>query len=344
MSFWKQLDEAEIHWQPKTGGQYLAGVLVFELRFLMRSPHSPEVRAGAVAGIDRLRELIPDQTYKWFWTREGAKPSKMPRDLPPASQILADAIAAKDAFNYLATDCGDPYRDAYRHYLKVRLRDDLRTTPNSVGSFHLRVPLPWVEARGGGTMIDLFLELARLLKPCFGSAGLALSAPIHAGGKQMHAAYSAYPFLKRFPGVDSGEASYVADEISHFYPKTVGGMTTINWLNAVDGPTLDLCGGDTAARSAFGMPDFPVYTFDGGIVVQAGPNPQMGDNLIGLPLTHYAHVARFFKPARMLRTLSVNPAYAPEGSNLYPDRYESAQIEYLNRFDDMESFRKVAPV
>jgi hypothetical protein len=334
MSFLKQLDAMEIHWYPKAGGQHLAGALVFEMRFLVRDPHLREVRARAVAALDRLRELLPDQLYKWFWTREGARPKKMPRDLPSASRILADAIVAGDAFNYLTSDCDDPYLDAYRHYLKVRYRDDFQSGQNRVGSFHMRVPLPWVEAQGNGAMIDLFLELAGLLKPCFGSAGLALSAPVHAGGNQMHAAYAAYPFLKRFPGVDSGEASYVADEISHFYPETVGGMTTINWLNAVDEPTLELCGGDAAARAAFGVPDYPVYGFDGGIVVQAGPNPQMGDNQIGLPVPHYAHVARFFKPARMLKSLSVNPAYAPEGSNVYLDRYEAAQIEYLTRFDN----------
>ncbi len=344
MSFLKELDAVEIHWHPSAGGQHLAGALVFELRFLIRDPHLPDVRERAVSGIDRLRGLIPDQTYRWFWTREGAKPKKMPRDLPQTARILAEAVAARDAFNYLTTDCDDPYLDAYRHYLAVRYRDDFGASYNRIGSFHLRVPLSWVEAQGSGAMIDLFLELAGVLKPCFGSAGLALSAPIHSGGKQMRASYEAYEFLKRFPGVDSGEASHVANWLSHFYEGTTGGITTINWLNALDEETLKLCGGDSAARAALGGMEYPVYVFEGGIVVQAGPNPQMGDNLVGLPIPHYTTVARFLKPARVLTSVNINPAYAPEGSNLYLSRYQPAQIEYLTRFDKgIEAERESKP-
>lgn len=207
-----------------------------------------------------------------------------------------------------------------------------------VGSFQFSVPLPWVERREPGFMRDLFIRLTTLLEPRFGSAGLAMATPLAVSGSAItHARAEIYPFLKRFPGIDSGEAASVAEFLASEFPDPEGGLPTVNWLTYADNATLALCGGRNRVAAQFGQPDCPVFAYGAGLTVQAGPSPQLGDTDAGVPISLYARVADVLTAARLRSTdFPVNPSYGRPGSDLDHEMFLECQNEYLTRFDRMK--------
>jgi len=334
-SLFRLLDESVIHWQSRKHGPRLAGVLVFDLRFVVRDPALAIVRERAAVAIDRLRALVPDDTYRWWWTREDTGPKRMPKNLPSAATVVAAAEFANDAFNFLTLDSEDPERDAPRHLLKVRYNPFVRSGDHPLGSFQFSVPLPWIETRPPGFMRDLFVELAALVQPRFGTAGYFLAMPLKLGTGLGFAREAVYPFLRRFPGVDSGEASQIAFILSDARQPPEGGMPSVNWLTAADDATLALCGGREAVTARFPGPDFQIYQHAAGLVIQAGPQPQLGDTEAGIAIPHYAQVAKVLRPARLVTvTGHINHSYGP-GSRHSNEMLSRGQGEYLSRFDGM---------
>jgi hypothetical protein len=71
----------------------------------------------------------------------------------------------------------------------------------------------------------------------------------------------------------------------------------VNWLTVLGDEVLAELGGMAAARTAL-EPDCTLYEYAGGVVIQAGPVPQLGDTHFGLIPQRYRKVAHFTRPVR----------------------------------------------
>jgi Protein of unknown function (DUF3396) len=71
----------------------------------------------------------------------------------------------------------------------------------------------------------------------------------------------------------------------------------------------------------------PVHTYNGGVVLQAGPEPEIGDVNRGVALADYRAVARAVKPIRF-EQYSLGLLYPPEPM----DRIEET-LKWIRRFD-----------
>lgn len=70
-----------------------------------------------------------------------------------------------------------------------------------------------------------------------------------------------------------------------------------NWLTVLGEPILEELGGIEAARRAL-EPDCTLYPYPGGLLIQAGPLPQLGDTHRGLIPERYRKVAQFTRTVR----------------------------------------------
>ncbi len=73
----------------------------------------------------------------------------------------------------------------------------------------------------------------------------------------------------------------------------------------------------------------PIHVYDGGIIIQAGPRPEIGDLNRGLIPAHYKTVAKVLKPLRREEFLPKLP-YLPAPQPL--DSLEET-LKWIRRFD-----------
>jgi len=99
-------------------------------------------------------------------------------------------------------------------------------------------------------------------------------------------------------------------------------------LTALDDGFVKELGGLDKIKVELG-PACPIHFYEGGIVIQAGPRPQLGDSNRGIVLEEYRRVARLVKP---LRFEAINPKFPLLSVNSPLDAQEES-VKWLRRFD-----------
>jgi len=182
-------------------------------------------------------------------------------------------------------------------------------------------PLTWFPPGDDLTpVVDLFLRWCGIVKPAHGTAspGLVFTQ----GGSPRSDFLSAYPLIQRFPGLDYVDAARWRAQNRADLRK----IRTIGWLTAIDDGFVGSLGGTHHIRNKLG-PDIPINPFPGGLVIQAGPEPRLGDRNRGDVPAPYRAVARLVDPL-------VFKAFR-RGVFLPPAPLDAAQEtqKWLHRFD-----------
>jgi hypothetical protein len=168
--------------------------------------------------------------------------------------------------------------------------------------FDLYFPVSWVVDKGYANFVEIVRGWCALFKPDHGTAGLSVIFDDSKGSEMSHA-LSAFPFIKRFPGLDYDySVGWNAESSPYLGPKrgTAGTRRTIrctNWLSILDDGFLAELGGLEKIKEALN-PQCPVFPYEGGAILQAGPTPQLGDLNYGAIPEDYRTVARLLKPLR----------------------------------------------
>ena len=140
---------------------------------------------------------------------------------------------------------------------------------------------------------DCVLDWAELLRPAHGSAGFTVIMEL--GVSIISAAPYAYATLQQYPGLD------IQVPVS-FIGKTQGVFNRIkcvNWLTILGDAILEELGGISIVRRAL-EPECTLHSYSGGIIVQAGSTPRLGDAQRGHIPEQYRKVAQFTKPVRFM--------------------------------------------
>jgi hypothetical protein len=200
--------------------------------------------------------------------------------------------------------------------------------------FQLNIPLPWFERQGTpGLAQKIFADLVRILQPLHAEAGLAMATTRDPGWMQ-EGAEDLYPLLYKFRGLQSGWAG----EYNYRMGTSMG---AINWLTAVHDDLIARCGGTDALLAQLDLPGFEFETFSNGLIIQAGPTPQLCNREADEGSPHYGRLARALRPVRFVPKAdgkSASSAYQIPGTFEDGERYGfilRAQDEYLTRFDQM---------
>lgn len=97
-------------------------------------------------------------------------------------------------------------------------------------------------------------------------------------------------WLKRHPGLGQGNSF-------DLYGRALHGIACANWLTLLGPELVTRKGGRKAIASALGD-DITVHPLDGGVCIQAGPRPQLGDVNRGDDLPLYRRVGAYLKDVR----------------------------------------------
>jgi hypothetical protein len=145
----------------------------------------------------------------------------------------------------------------------------------------------------GGYYFESLLEhviyTSNLLKPAHGVAGFSL---IFEAGLEQHAKH-AYSAMKRHPGLEFIDSDSFSIEVESQFNRIKG----VNWLTVLGDEVLKELGGIETARKALESGS-TLHEYTGGVVIQAGPVPQLGDSYHNLIPQRYREVAQFTQPVR----------------------------------------------
>ncbi|HRB18150.1 MAG TPA: DUF3396 domain-containing protein [Nitrospira sp.] len=164
--------------------------------------------------------------------------------------------------------------------------------------------------------VDLTKRLVRKLLFESGHAGYALNH--YERGPFEHDALEAmYVLSRKYPGLDIPSPTSTLFVISE-------GLKRVNWLTLLGSSLSDRLGGVVKLKNEMGE-EIDVYALDHGVLIQAGPEPEIGDvNRRGW-LPFYHHVGRVLAPIRAKN----HPGFFMHGM----DFDEEATEEWLARFD-----------
>lgn len=215
---------------------------------------------------DRMRSLPPEEKVEGFDAELYGFPEAVDRDEPTPYHI---GVVARPAI----------------------AEKRLANKDNALGRLEAYFPADWPQ--GDYTqLLTVLTHWAAIAKPIHGTFGLGLV--MEEGGGRGPFIDLAFPFLKRFIGLDYPDLSLwrVRSEAA-----ATPVIRSINWLSLIDDERLRLIGGLDKTRAVLG-PECPIHPYDGGIIIQAGPEPRIGDINRGEALDAYRSVANVLKPLR----------------------------------------------
>ena len=185
------------------------------------------------------------------------------------------------------------------------------------GGFELYLPAEWAESRPK-EMRDLCANLAGSFEFCSGLAGYGLCHGEDVGATA--ALRNKYAIGRHHPGVD------VETTISN---NAGQGIKGVNWLTFLHPNFINQFGGMDALKTALNLPGVEVQDLAaGGVMIQAGPTPEIGDTNAQETCPYYHQVGRALHPIRDKKFPGM--INSESGNQCDAERTE----EWLSRFDE----------
>jgi hypothetical protein len=165
------------------------------------------------------------------------------------------------------------------------------------------------------------LPICRHLKPISGYAGIGLIEPLDLSiGAEFHPVVR--QLAERFPGLEVESNPVTCNHVK-------GGIKGVDWLTVLDERWVKEVGGLDYLRIRLDEPTFPFYLYDGGLIIQAGPRPQIGDATRNLWPRNYVTLARVLKKIQIKEHLPFH--FGTPGITSKMDH--AATTAWISRFD-----------
>ena len=163
------------------------------------------------------------------------------------------------------------------------------------------------------------LRWAELSQPAHGSAGFTF---IVSSGMSQNSRL-ALQMLERFPGFDFPDPIAFTREAQAVHDR----IKCVNWLTVLGDAIIDQLGGVETLRRAL-EPACRLHAYSGGLLIQAGPEPRLGDVQRGDVPEQYRVAARVTRPVRFEN-------YGDEGLFRVPAGRDERQtaLDWIRRFD-----------
>jgi hypothetical protein len=187
------------------------------------------------------------------------------------------------------------------------------------GYFQVYLPMTWF-AKHPGTFQEFVQSFAKRLRPLSGYAGIGVQEALCLDSRDPYLV-TVREIAERFPGLEIESPHMDANHISE-------GIKGVNWLTVLGDHWVQMIGGLDYLRIRLGD-DFKLTPYDGGVMIQAGPRPQIGDVTTNRWPRHYVTLAKVLKPIQIKEHYGFHI-----GDGLGSRRMDSEASEaWLFRFD-----------
>jgi len=181
----------------------------------------------------------------------------------------------------------------------------------------LRVSFPLLcFADGSGSLPEVLLDLCRALKPISGYGGIGV---IESPDSVISSGYEpiVYGWAQRLPGLEADNPIWHAIALTKGREGGRDGIKGGNWLTVLgDRYVVEMGGTDRLEADLRALDDrFLVHRYDGGVLIQAGPRPQLGDAERNLWPALYVKLAKYLKPLRVTRHMEFHCPAVRQGAN-----------------------------
>ena len=177
-----------------------------------------------------------------------------------------------------------------------------------------------LSADGKDSFIRWMLRWLAWLQPVHAYAGLGLQFPMYGRPEYLKIVY---PYLMRFPGLDLDLPIHFADD--DILTEHIKGA---HWLTFLNPKHVARLGGVNRIIEALGD-GFEVLEIAGGVLIQAGPSPRLGDVNQGIYPEFYYRLGKILPPIRYKEVISRNYIIPPND-----DEDIAATQAWLARFDE----------
>lgn len=155
------------------------------------------------------------------------------------------------------------------------------------GYIRLILPVEYME-KSVEPFISLAKNLARRMRFASGHAGYSANVDPDLGTEDEGG--PVYALSRRYKGVDFGEPQAIARAINQ-------GIKSINWLTFINTGYVNKLGGKDKLKANLGE-NILVHELSHGIMIQAGPRPEVGDANQREKLPYYHRVGKVLKEIR----------------------------------------------
>lgn len=186
-----------------------------------------------------------------------------------------------------------------------------------LGRFHISLPLEWA-AKNPGRFPEYVLGICKRLKPLSGYGGLGLlESPSLLTAVRWQAL--ARKMGERFPGLEIEDRSGGSIWLRN-------GIKGVNWLTILGDRWVNEMGGLDYLKVRLGE-SFYFYPYEGGLMIQAGQKPQIGDVKANRWPELYVTLAKVLKRIQI--------TFHGPMHNGGKDTFDhEATMKWINRFDD----------
>jgi hypothetical protein len=211
---------------------------------------------------------------------------------------------------------GDAYDDASDSFVQALGLGDWKDRAGMLSYARAAFPIDFF-AESPESFVATVVRWATWLRPVHGSGGLGI-LPSFGSDTALKHEPTVFSIAKHYPGLE-------VDYPSVHSLNGQKGIKGVNWLTILDDGYISRLGGLDALRGRIGD-EFAMHPYEGGVVLQAGPKPEMGDRNRNRWPGLYVRLNAELKPIR-------SPDVFPF-QHLGPNRFDlDASRAWLERFD-----------
>lgn len=187
----------------------------------------------------------------------------------------------------------------------------------SVGVFHLSTPLNAFADQKAGFR-EYVVQISERLKPLSGYGGIGVIQSLDIAAAEPFSSFERM-MGERFPGLE------IESRLAHVIHLNQG-IKGVNWLTVLGDRWIQEMGGLDFLR-LWVTEACTLYPYPGGVVIQAGSRPEIGDVQANRWPMHYVRLAKALKKIRV----KDHYPFHFGGENRFD---HEATMKWINRFDD----------
>ena len=272
---------------------YVGAALCVRGTLYFRGSATPEIREAICKCFDAY-EAIAKEHLTWLWRDSPPEcPDKFAYAKAPALRAIMKKMGPDDHVGFAYTGGEKPHDASPWRFFVSGLREwQAKLKWNGLDSLVFSVPRETVE-ENPTLFQSLFVDFAKLLKAEHGHGGFAFN--LSTTRSQENEATEAV-MVSKMSGLDAGRAGLIRSWHEEGIDDHV---VNIGWLTAINDAMMEKVGGLATLRSELPAGWFAKYGYGSGIVIQAGPPPEIAAADLDPKPSIYVLPAMALKAVRM---------------------------------------------